>query len=185
MFKEIEIKGLVTRMTLVEIDEDVVNRLKSIYDNNDWWETYLALDELLLSDDRAEFTHITRQGVDMQSVECSADGGYKNKFSGDTPVEQVKTISDRYSGKYVVVQSMIGFTQRKGNIKCEVFEEDMLRFMLEYWNGTDELISCDSVLYDGQVYEFDEISMSEESLYIEVGKFNQGYLESVFRLDVK
>lgn len=80
---------------------------------------------------------------------------------------------------------MIGFTQRKGNIKCEVFEEDKLRFMLEYWNGTDELISCDSVLYDGQVYEFDEISMSEESLYIEVGKFNQGYLESVFRLDVK
>lgn len=65
MFKEIEIKGLVTRMTLVEIDEDIVNRLKSIYDNDDWWETYLALDELLLSDDRAEFTHITRQGVDM------------------------------------------------------------------------------------------------------------------------
>ena len=55
MFKEIEIKGLVTKMTLVEIDEETVNRVKSVFDNKDWIETYVVLDELLLSDDREEF----------------------------------------------------------------------------------------------------------------------------------
>ncbi len=29
MFREIEIKGLVTKMTLVEIDEETVNRVKA------------------------------------------------------------------------------------------------------------------------------------------------------------
>ena len=36
MFKEIEIKGLVTKMTLVEIDEETVNRVKNVFDSNDW-----------------------------------------------------------------------------------------------------------------------------------------------------
>lgn len=189
MFKEIEIKGLATRRTLVEIDEETFNRLKSIFDADNWEDTYVALNELLSSDNREEFTHVTRQGVDIQPAEYKVKGGRKKKISASskTPVEQVRVIRDAYQGKYAVVESMIGFTERRGNIKCEVFEEDKFKLMLEYWKGIDELISCDTVLYDGQVYELDEITMTEESLFIEVGKFNtNGYFERILpRLSVK
>ena len=189
MFKEIELKGLVTRRTLVEIDEETVNRLKGIFDADKWEDTYDALNELLYNDNREEFTHVTRQCVDIQQAEYKVKGGCKKKISATskTPVEQVKTISDAYKGKYAVVESMIGFTERQGNIKCEVFEEDKFKLMLEYWKGFDEIISCDTVLYDGQEYELDEICMTEESLFIEVGKFNaNGYFERILpRFSVK
>ena len=141
MFKEIEIKGLATRRTLIEIDEETVNRLKGIFDADNWEDTYDALNDLLLSDDREEFTHVTRQDLEVQSAEYKVKGGCKKKISATskTHVEQVKTIGDAYKGKYAVVESMIG-----------------------------------------QVYELDEISMTEESLSIEVGKFNaDGYFERI------
>ena len=186
MFKEIEIKGLVTKMTLVEIDEETVNRVKSVFDNKGWIETYEVLDELLLSDDREEFIHVTRQGIEMQAAEYKVRGDHKRTFNSKTPVEQVKTIRDGYKGKYAIVQSMIGFALMHGNIKCEIFEPKKLKFTIEYWKGIDELISCDTIIYDGEVYELDEHHMTEEALTFEVGKFNQqGYFERILRLAVK
>lgn len=186
MFKEIEIKGLVTKRTFVEIDKETVNRVKSVFDNQDWYKTYIALSDLLLSDDREEFIHTTRQGLYVQSVEYKVKGARKKTINSKTPVEQVKTIRDAYKGKYAVVESMVGFVLMHGNIKCEVFEPEKLKFTLEYWQGFDEIISCDTVIYDGELYELDEHSLTEESLFFEIGKFNQqGYLESILRLDVK
>lgn len=186
MFKEIEIKGLVTKRTFVEIDEETVNRVKSVFDNQDWYKTYITLSDLLLSDDREEFIHTTRQGLYVQSVEYKVKGARKKTINSKTPVEQVKTIRDAYKGKYAVVESMVGFVLMHGNIKCEVFEPEKLKFTLEYWQGFDEIISCDTVIYDGELYKLDEHSLTEESLFFEIGKFNQqGYLESILRLDVK
>ena len=92
MFKEIEIKGLVTKRTFVEIDEETVNRVKSVFDNQeDWYETYLALSDLLLSDDREEFIHTTRQGLYVP-IEYKVKGARKKTINSKTPVEQVKTI---------------------------------------------------------------------------------------------
>lgn len=89
MFKEIEIKGLATRRTLVEIDEETVNRLKGIFDADNWEDTYDALNDLLLSDDREEFTHVTRQDLEVKSAEYKVKGGCKKKISATykTPVE--------------------------------------------------------------------------------------------------
>ena len=86
---------------------------------------------------------------------------------------------------------MVGFVLMHGNIKCEVFEPEKLKFTFEYWKGFDEnlieeIISCDTVIYDGELYELDEHSLTEESLFFEIVKFNQqGYLERILRLDVK
>lgn len=35
MYKEIEIKGLVTRRTFIEVDEQAINQIKSIHENKD------------------------------------------------------------------------------------------------------------------------------------------------------
>ena len=35
MYKEIEIKGLVTKRTFIEVDEQAINQIKSIHENKD------------------------------------------------------------------------------------------------------------------------------------------------------
>ena len=67
MYKEIEIKGLVTRRTFIKIDQQTINQIKSVHENKDseWWEevdllTYLFWD----AKDKNQFIHVTHQGID-------------------------------------------------------------------------------------------------------------------------
>ena len=64
MYKEIEIKGLVTRRTFIKIDEQTINQIKSVHENKDaeWWEevdllTYLFWD----AKDKNQFIHVTHK----------------------------------------------------------------------------------------------------------------------------
>ena len=54
MYKEIEIKGLVTKRTFIEVDEQAINQIKSIHENKDvkWIEEVPYRDRIgMLGDD--------------------------------------------------------------------------------------------------------------------------------------
>ena len=186
MYKEIEIRGLVTKRTFIEVDEQTINQIKSVHENKDtkWYEEYGLFEDLFwdAEDKKNKFIHVTRQGIDLQATEYTVKGVATRVFGSETPVQQVKTIADAYKGKYVAVQSLIGFVLLHGNIKCEEFDMSKLKFPHEYWKSDDELISCNIVIYDNEVYELDEHDFESEcyTLEYEIGKFNDnGYLERI------
>ena len=60
-----------------------------------------------------------------------------------------------------------------------------LNFALEYWNGIDELIFCDTVFYNGEVQELDGHEFECCSMHYEIGKFNNiGYFERILKISV-
>lgn len=189
MYKEIEIKGLVTRRAFIKIDEQTINQIKRVHENKDaeWWEevdllTYLFWD----AKDKNQFIHVTHQGIDLQAAEYTIKGVATRVFDSKTPVQQAKTIAEAYKGKYVAVQTTIGFDLLQGNIKCDEFDMSKLKFPLEYWNETDTQIACDTVIYDGEVYKLDEEDFQEECLDYEIGKFtDNGYFERILNVSVR
>jgi hypothetical protein len=211
MYKEIEIKGLVTKRTFIEVDEQAINQIKSIHENKDvkwieevelWIEEVEFLGGLFFdAKDQNEFIHVTRQGIDLLAAEYTIKGVATRKFDSKTPVQQVKTIADAYKGKYVAVEIWTGFGLFHGNIKCEEFDMSKLKFPLEYWKCTDdkliipreyciriddELISCDTVIYDGEVYKLDADNLHEECVEYVIGKFNDdGCFERFFYICVR
>jgi hypothetical protein len=211
MYKEIEIKGLVTKRTFIEVDEQAINQIKSIHENKDvkWIEEVeLWIEEVeffggLFFDakDQNEFIHVTRQGIDLLAAEYTIKGVATREFDSKTPVQQVKTIADAYKGKYVAVEIWTGFGLFHGNIKCEEYDMSKLKFPLEYWKCTDdkliipyeswmrtddELISCDTVIYDGEVYKLAADNLHEECVEYVIGKFNDdGCFERFFYICVR
>jgi hypothetical protein len=186
MFKEIEIRGLVARRTFIEIDEHFFYKIKSAYENSDWDAASLIENMYWSTKNKTEFYHVTRQSIDFQTVEYTIKGVDTKVFDYKTPVQQVKTIADTYKGKYVVVNTLIGFGLFNGNIKCDDFDMSMLAFPLEYWKGIDKLISCDTVIYDGELYKLDIQDFKPESDDYDIGKFNDdGYLETLLCFSVR
>jgi hypothetical protein len=196
MYKEIEIKGLVTKRTFIEVDEQAINQIKSIHENKDvklieevelWIEEVEFLGGLFFdAKDQNEFIHVTRQGIDLLAAEYTIKGVATRVFDSKTPVQQAKTIAEAYKGKYVAVQTTIGFDLLQGNIKCDEFDMSKLKFPLEYWNETDTQIACDTVIYDGELYKLDEEDFQEECLDYEIGKFtDNGYFERILNVSVR
>ena len=211
MYKEIEIKGLVTKRTFIEVDEQAINQIKSIHENKDvklieevelWIEEVEFFGGLFFdAKDQNEFIHVTRQGIDLLAAEYTIKGVATREFDSKTPVQQVKTIADAYKGKYVAVEIWTGFGVFHGNIKCEEFDMSKLKFPLEYWKCTDdkliipreyciriddELISCDTVIYDGEVYKLAADNLHEECLEYVIGKFNDdGCFERFFEVSIR
>ena len=95
MYKEIEIKGLVTKRTFIEVDEQAINQIKSIHENKDvkLIEEVEFLGGLFFdAKDQNEFIHVTRQGIDLLAAEYTIKGVATREFDSKTPVQQVKTI---------------------------------------------------------------------------------------------
>ena len=186
MFKEIEIKGLMTRRTFIEIDEQVFYKIKSAREKSEMDATLLLEDLYCGTYNKAKFYHVTCLSIDLQSVKYTIDCDASIVFSSETPVQQVKPIANAYKGKYVAVHTAIGFGLFNGSIKCEEFVMSKLAFPLEYWKGIDKLISCDIVIYDGELYKLDELDFECESLDYDIGKFNDdGSLETLFVVSVR
>lgn len=188
MYKEIEIKGLVTKRIFIEVDEQTINQIKSVHENKDakWYEDVVLLEDLFFDAmDKKEFIHVTQQGIDLQAVEYTVKGVATRAFDSKTPVQQAKTIADAYKGRYVAVETLIGFVLLRGNIKCEEFDMSKLKFPLEYWMISNKLIACDTVIYDGDIYKLDKHNFECAAVDYEIGKFDDnGYFERTLNISV-
>lgn len=98
--KKIEIKGLVTKRTFIEVDEQAINQIKSIHENKDvkmieevelWIEEVEFLGGLFFdAKDQNEFIHVTRQGIDLLAAEYTIKGVATREFDSKTPVQKLK-----------------------------------------------------------------------------------------------